>query len=170
MTPAIDLSNRPGARQSGVGLIEILIAVLVVSIGFLGMAALQSRALSNNNSAMTRSMATIASYSILDGMRIDQAGVAAGNYDDTEITVTAIGHDGVVTCSGVSSGGLAGENLGNWCDELGQLVGPGTVGRITHEGGGNYEIEVEFDDSRGTGGNESIGGTASQTIVTKAKL
>ncbi|HER34421.1 MAG TPA: type IV pilus modification protein PilV, partial [Halothiobacillaceae bacterium] len=44
--------------QVGVGLIEVLIAVLVLSIGFLGMAALQTKALSNNNSAMDRTQAT----------------------------------------------------------------------------------------------------------------
>ncbi len=164
MTPATDHPAAPGARQSGVGLIEILIAVLVLSIGLLGMAALQSKALSNNNSAMTRSMATIASYSILDGMRIDQAGVTAGNYDGAEVTVTAVDHDGDATCTGVDGGGLTVVNLGNWCDELGRLVGPGTIGRVTHEGGGNYVIEVEFDDSRGTGGVED------QVITTQAKL
>ena len=56
-------------HQQGVGLIEVLIAVLVVSIGFLGVAALQVYTLSTNNSAMARSMTTVASYSILDAMR-----------------------------------------------------------------------------------------------------
>ncbi|MGH7083198.1 MAG: prepilin-type N-terminal cleavage/methylation domain-containing protein, partial [Acetobacteraceae bacterium] len=33
-------------HQNGVGMLEVLIAVLIVSIGFLGMAALHARALS----------------------------------------------------------------------------------------------------------------------------
>ena len=52
-------------------MIEVLVAVLVLSIGFLGMAALQAMSLSTNNSAMARSLATINAYSILDSMRAD---------------------------------------------------------------------------------------------------
>ncbi|WP_322521577.1 type IV pilus modification protein PilV [Guyparkeria halophila] len=154
LTPAI----RSAARQSGVGLIEILIAVLILSVGFLGMAALQSKALSNNNSAMARSMGTIASYSILDAMRIDPDGVEAGNYEGADVEVPANGN-----CA-VGGGDLAGVNLQNWCQELAELVGPGTTGTITALGGGNYRITIEFDDSRATGGEDA------ETLVTQAKL
>jgi type IV pilus assembly protein PilV len=155
-TPATPDSAR---RQTGVGLIEILVAVLVLSIGFLGMAALQSKALSNNNSAMARSMGTIATYSILDAMRIDPDGVDAGSYDDLEVTVKSdLSCEGVVT-----DGSLAAVNQQNWCDELGRLIGPGTVGRIEALDGGNYEIAIEFDDSRVSGGQTD------QTLVTRAK-
>ena len=73
-SPAALAARRIGRlhAQSGVGLIEVLVAVLVLSIGFLGIAALQAMSLSTNNSDMARSMATIASYSIMDAMRADQ--------------------------------------------------------------------------------------------------
>lgn len=160
-TPATPESAR---RQAGVGLIEILVAVLVLSIGFLGMAALQSKALSNNNSAMARSMGTIATYSILDAMRIDPDGVDAGSYDDLEVTVK-VNNDDDLTCDGVlTDGSLAAVNQQNWCTELGRLIGPGAVGRINALNGGNYEIAIEFDDSRASGGQTD------QTLVTRAKL
>ncbi len=151
-------------RQSGVGLIEVLIAVLVLSIGFLGMAALQTKALSNNNSAMVRSIGTIASYSILDAMRVDRAGVLAGNYDGLSVSVpsdwTAPGD-----CTGAGKGSaLTQANQNQWCDDLGSLMGPGTEGDITANGGGNYTITITFNDERATGGN------AGQTMITRAKL
>ncbi|MDP4549012.1 MULTISPECIES: type IV pilus modification protein PilV [unclassified Marinobacter] len=153
----------PG-RQSGVGLIEVLIAVLVLSIGFLGMAALQSKALSNNNSAMVRSIGTIASYSILDAMRVDLTGVRAGDYDNLKVTVPkdwAAPGD----CSGATKGSaLAQANQNQWCDDLGSLMGPGTQGDITANGGGNYTITITFNDERATGG------IAGQTMITRAKL
>lgn len=154
-----------GRRQAGVGLIEILVAVLVLSIGFLGMAALQTRALSNNNSAMARSMGTIASYSILDSMRIDQTGVQAGDYNGYGVTVPATWSN-PGDCAGVTTtgGALAQANQVQWCDDLGSLVGPGTQGQITALGGNNYRITVTFDDERATGG------AADQTIITQAKL
>jgi len=152
-------------RQTGVGLIEILVAVLVLSIGFLGMAALQTKALSNNNSAMARSMGTIASYSILDAMRLDPNGEAAGDYDGYSVTVPATWSD-PGDCAGVTTAGsaLAQANQVQWCDDLGSLVGPGTQGQISAQGNGNYEITITFDDQRASGG------AAAQTIITQAKL
>lgn len=158
-------------------MIEVLIAVLVLSIGFLGMAALQSKALSNNNSAMARSMGTIASYSILDAMRLDPDGVEAGTYNDVTITVPDDDADrwssagdpddwsDTGDCDGVSNAaGLTGGNLDQWCNELARLVGPGTSGTITAVGGGNYRITITFNDERATGGEQD------QPIVTQAKL
>jgi len=150
--------------QSGVGLIEVLIAVLVLSIGFLGMAALQSKALSNNNSAMVRSIGTIASYSILDAMRVDLAGVRAGDYDNYTVTVPDTwGEPG--DCAGLGQGSaLTRTHQNQWCDDLGSLMGPGTQGEIVSNGGGNYTITITFNDERATGG------AAAQTMITRAKL
>ena len=150
-------------RQTGVGLIEVLIAVLVLSIGFLGMAALQSKALSNNNSAMVRSIGAIATYSILDAMRIDRAGVQAGDYDGVTITVPT-DWDEPGDCTGGSGSAMAKANQRQWCDDLGSLMGPGTKGQITANGGGNYTITITFNDERATGG------ATGQTMITRAKL
>jgi type IV pilus assembly protein PilV len=154
-------------RQAGVGLIEILVAVLVLSIGFLGMAALQTKALSNNNSAMARSMGTIASYSILDAMRVDPDGVDAGDYDGYSVTVPATWSqpgDCVGAAVPTTGSALTQASQQQWCDDLGSLVGPGTQGQITALGGRNYRITVTFNDQRASGGS------AAQTIITQAKL
>lgn len=144
--------------QHGVGLIEILIAVLVLSIGFLGMAALQAKSLSTNNSAMTRSMATIATYSILDAMRVDRTNALAGAYNGT-ITANA--------CP-TSTSTLAQSQLTTWCNT--QLAGnlgalSTTKGIINCQATGDCTITVQFDDSRG-----GPGGLAAQTVITKAML
>ncbi|MBN2871839.1 MAG: type IV pilus modification protein PilV [Halothiobacillaceae bacterium] len=147
--------------QVGVGLIEVLIAVLVLSIGFLGMAALQTKALSNNNSAMDRTQATIASYSILDSMRADRSNALAGNYD---ATVT------VGSCTG-NSGTLAEVQLDHWCTGSGNAppdglaaLGDGTTGEVDCDGNGICEITVTFDDDKATGGSNA------QEVVTRARL
>jgi type IV pilus assembly protein PilV len=146
-------------RQSGIGMIEVLIAVLVVSIGFLGMAALQAKALSTNNSAMARSMATVASYSILDAMRADADGVNAkkGAYNTT---VTANG------CTG-PGGSLADFQLNAWCVELGDTLGAvaSTTGTINCSNVGDCTVTIQFDDSRA-----GAGGSDKQQVVTRAGL
>lgn len=160
--------------QRGVGLIEVLIAVLVLSIGFLGIAALQTKSLASNNSALMRTQASIAAYSMFDAMRADRAAALTGNYNGT-ITAGA--------CP-TTSGTLAQTQLRNWClgfdpanppqgntaftaaspppaTLLGGLaiLGAGSTGVINCLGTGgtatasNCSIAVTFNDNAATGVN-----------------
>jgi type IV pilus assembly protein PilV len=67
-------------RQQGFTLLEVLIALLVLSIGLLGLAALQTTSLRSNQMASMRTTATQLAYDISDRMRANPAGVAAGEY------------------------------------------------------------------------------------------
>jgi type IV pilus assembly protein PilV len=151
--------GRPVA-QCGVGLIEVLIAVLLLSIAFLGIAALQATSLSTNNSAMARSMATVASYSILDAMRADVALASKGGYNtDTPLKASA--------CPDAGSS-LASVQLHDWCNQLGQALGQSatTTGAISCTGSaGECVVTITFDDSRA-----GKGGSATQQVVTKGML
>jgi type IV pilus assembly protein PilV len=66
---------------SGFTLIEMLIALLIVTIGLLGMAGLQAYSLKNNVSAYHRSQANNRVYEILDLMRANRPAALAGAYD-----------------------------------------------------------------------------------------
>ena len=145
--------------QRGVGLIEVLVAVLVLSIGFLGMAALQAKSLSNNNSAMARSMATIAGYSILDAMRADVAAASNGAYN-TSAPLKAN------ACPAADST-LVKTQLNDWCSQLGATLGKSdtTTGAISCAGvRGDCTITITFDDSR------AGKGASNQVVVTKGML
>ncbi|WP_116812972.1 type IV pilus modification protein PilV [Steroidobacter cummioxidans] len=66
-------ANRISVReQAGVGLIEVLIALLVLSIGMLGMAGLQMWSLQSNQGAMERGMAVMQTHTIADAMRANR--------------------------------------------------------------------------------------------------
>ena len=152
-----------GRRQSGIGMLEVLIAVLVVSIGFLGMAALQAKALSTNNSAMARSMATVASYSMLDAMRTDLTATEAGAYN-TASPMAA----NACPAQGTS---LSSVQLSQWCSQLGAALGAtaSTKGSITCSNTGLCTITITFDDSR-AGKAGTTGSTGTQTVKTVAQL
>jgi type IV pilus assembly protein PilV len=160
------LSGRRGfpakARQQGVGLIEVLIAVLILSIGFLGIAAMQARSLSTNNSAMARSLATISSYSILDAMRADLSNAVSGSYNGTYTANSC-------PAAGTS---LVNAQLAQWCSQLGASLGASssTSGKIACAAANgtntaNCTITIQFDDSRA-----GVGGTANQKVITQALL
>ena len=157
-TPARSGPFRQPSAQAGVGMIEVLVAVLVLSIGFLGMAALQAMSLSTNNSAMARSLATINAYSILDSMRADIANAKTGSYNTT------------VTADSCPAAGttLATQQINGWCQSLGAALGAvaGTTGAINCSSTGACTITISFDDSR-SGGNL---GSNTQTFTTEAML
>lgn len=152
----------PVARtQAGVGLIEVLVAVLVLSIGFLGIAALQARSLSMNNSAMSRSVATIASYSILDAMRADLASAQNGAYTGT-VKGNACPTDTTT---------LANTQLGLWCKQLAAGLGAAasTTGTISYAAATNsYTVTVSYDDSKSKSAAADTNST--QTVTTVAML
>lgn len=157
LTRKITVARR--GQQHGVGLIEVMVAVLVLSVAFLGIAALQAMSLSANNTAMARSMATIASYSILDAMRADSSNAAGGSYNtDTALKASSCPTD---------TSTLANSQLVQWCGLLGNTLGAAatTTGSINCTSLGDCTITISFVDVRkGADGNKQ------QTVTTRAML
>jgi len=155
--PASSKLRAPRPHQAGVGLIEVLVAVLVLSLGVLGIAALQTRALSNNGSTMALSMATVASYSILEAMRADKTSALGGSYSGT-IAANSCPAAGTSQSSWV---------LNNWCTK--QLaaylpaVSSTTAVIACTAANGSCTVTIQFDDSR-------AGGSATQQVKTTAGL
>jgi len=63
--------DRPGRRdrQSGIGMIEVLVTLFIVSVGFLNMAALQTTAKRSNFDAVQRTTAVMLAHDIVERMR-----------------------------------------------------------------------------------------------------
>lgn len=64
-------------------LVEVLVALLVLSIGLLGIAALQTTGLRSTQTAGARSQAVMLSYDIIDRMRANRQDAINGVYDTT---------------------------------------------------------------------------------------
>lgn len=69
------------SKQQGVSLIEVLVAAVIIAIGLLGLAGLQTRSLQMNQSAHYRSQANVYAYKIIDAMRMDRNSARDGDYD-----------------------------------------------------------------------------------------
>ena len=152
------------SMQSGVGLIEVLVAVLVLSIAFLGVAALQAMSLSTNNSAMARSMATISSYSIIDAMRADFSAAKSGTYQRTGSSAVR------ANACPAASGSLANDQISVWCGQLGKALGAtantkGDINCTTVGDSVDCTVTITFDDSRA-----GVGGSSGQKVITRAML
>jgi type IV pilus assembly protein PilV len=71
----------PRRRHDGFTLIESLVALLVLSIGLLGVAAMQLSSLQANNGAFQRTQATFLAQDIADRMRANRRAALDGEYD-----------------------------------------------------------------------------------------
>ena len=67
--------------QDGFTLLEILVAIVVLSIGLLGLAGLQAVSLNNNQIAYYRAIASQQAYDMADRIRANLAGVNANAYN-----------------------------------------------------------------------------------------
>lgn len=125
-------------RSRGFTLIEVMVAIVVLSIGLLGLAGLLASGLKNSHSAYLRSQATWLAYDALDRMRANRGNALAGGYN------LALG-------AAPGGAGLAATDLGEWDAALTNTL-PAGDGSITVNGDRSVIIIVQWNDSRGTGG------------------
>lgn len=89
--------SRPRVAERGVGLVEVLVATVLVSIGLLTLASLQALSLKRSTSAALRTEAVGQSYDLLDRMRANRAQAIGGLYnlafDDTPSGSTLASND-----------------------------------------------------------------------------
>ncbi len=68
-------------KQQGITLIEVLVALVILSIGLLGIAGLQAQSMRMNHGAYVRTQAIIIAGDIMDRLRIDRLDALKGDYN-----------------------------------------------------------------------------------------
>lgn len=101
--------------QRGVGLIEVMVTVLILSTSLLALAALQKRSLQFNHEAYLHSQANILAYDMIDRIRLN-----TDNFMDYQLLFT----------DDPSGSSLADEDMAAWQSRVGALL-PGGEGSIT---------------------------------------
>lgn len=130
------------ALARGFAMVEVLVAVVVLSFGLLGLAGLQASSLRNSASALQRSIATFYAADMADRLRANPAGRIAGGYDD----VSAIPADPGCLSSGCTALEMAQYDAYDWGTKLAADL-PGGLGRVA-AAAGQYTITVLWDDER----------------------
>ncbi|MEI7515919.1 MAG: type IV pilus modification protein PilV [Betaproteobacteria bacterium] len=80
-TPLPPHHTHAARRQRGVGLAEVLIAVLILSVGLVGLSLLQGRVLKSTHSSMQRTEALTLLNSLMESMRANRVEAVAGLYN-----------------------------------------------------------------------------------------
>ena len=140
-------------RNRGFTLIEVLIAVVVMSIGLLGLAGLQATGMRNNHTAYLRSQATVLVYDIVDRMRATRSRTVA-NLGQLSSYVAGIGESpsGSTDCSAnfCSAAQMANYDLAQWKAVLAQALplGDGSVAVNVNGSIVTVTVAVQWDEDR----------------------
>lgn len=146
-------------NSKGFTIIEVLVAMAILSFGVLSLGVLQLTALQNTQGGYLRSQATILAYDIVDSMRANIPAVSAGDY---QITFGA-GTPATVDCYGAgadcSTDQLASSDLNRWRTVLSNYL-PGGNGQVgTADIGDTTQVTVSItwvDPYSVASGNEQI--------------
>jgi type IV pilus assembly protein PilV len=127
---------------SGFSLIEVLVALVVLSVGLLGLAALQSNAVGFNRDAYLRSQATILAYDIADRMRANRQEAVNGSYNSVFATT-------LPACNAAVAGTVVQQDIAAWRRALVCAL-PAGNGQIAWDQPSEIlTVTVRWDESRG---------------------
>jgi type IV pilus assembly protein PilV len=179
--------KRPGntSRTRGFTLVEVLVSLVILSIGLLGIAKLMLFSSHSNDSAYLRSQATDLAYQMLDNMRANtaQAVVPLGPY--TTALTDAAADPGFTCIAAAACANLALYDVYQWKLRLNANSGVIPAGGVTPIGalpngqgsvatalvGGQtmITIVVQWDDSVAQN-TLNLGATATQSITLESLL
>jgi len=125
----------------GFSLIEVLVALLVTSVGLLGLASLQITGMKYNHNAYLRSEATFLAKDLVERMRANRVAALNGDYD-TAFADAAPG-----------AGSLASTDLSDWKGAVGSVLPAGEGSASVN--GRIVSVSLRWDDARGEGGSEN---------------
>lgn len=127
-------------RQAAFTLIEVLIAMVVLSIGLLGLASLQAAGMRSNNSAYMRSQASVLAYDIADRIRANRTA------DYLSALPNGTQNAACLSTPGCNLASMAQNDIFEWQTAIGITLPLGT-GTITLANG-VYTISITWDDDR----------------------
>ena len=135
-------NNRIGQVQRGFSLIEVLIALIIMSVGMLGIAGLYVQSMQAGRTSMLRHNAVTLAGDVADRIRSNpRAGIAYADADGADSGCV----NGTVNCTELE---MAAHDIFLWQDQATETMPNGLV-TITVDDSvspSNYTIEVSWDE------------------------
>ncbi len=145
-------------RHRGFGMIEVLVTMVILSIGLLGLTGLQLTSLRAAQVAQYRTQVTWLAYDMADRMRANVAGVTAGAYDNPDPVEFAV----CLSIDGCTPAQMAQHDAFEWNEAIAAALPQGTgvvcldstpddgtpAAPACDGGGTTYAIKIWWDDDR----------------------
>lgn len=146
------------ARQSGMGMIEVLVALLVLAIGLFGVLSMQTKGLQMNQAGYYQSQAMFLAQDIIERIRANRG--AALDYYNTLGTTPALSTNCETDTATCTPQQMATSDLYYWVVKGVQNLLPSGEGQVivTSAGGagGLYQVDIQIKyviGKLGSGGN-----------------
>ncbi|MBV8806756.1 MAG: type IV pilus modification protein PilV [Sinobacteraceae bacterium] len=127
-------ATRHRPHDTGFSLVEVMVALVVMSVGLLGIAKMQGLALSNTTTSRMRSLVALEAASLASTMRADRTYwsevTADPNVAISGGTVTSTGDTNLVAatnCPSCTPAQIAMNDLGEWATELSSVASVATA-------------------------------------------
>lgn len=138
-------------KYAGFSLIEVLIALVVLSVGLLGLAGLQATSLRNNQSAYLRSQATQLAYDMADRIRANQSD-NKNLANSTYVTILPVNAVIQSDCASVGTSCtaevMAQNDLYQWGQDIVNTLPSGTGSITVNAATQIFTVTVNWDDNR----------------------
>ena len=140
-------------QQQGFSIIEVLISVLVISIGLLGMAGLQTTGIQQSHNSYLKTQASMLAYDMADRMRSNLQGVADGRYNSIDSSSSPVGSEPTCVTDGnpCTAQQMAQSDVYNWTnpDAEGSIGATLPLGQgMVANDSGVFTITVLWDENR----------------------
>ena len=153
---------RLSRRQTGFSLIEVMIAILVLGVGLLGFAMLQTMNLRFTQSANYRTQATNLAYDLLDQMRANRH--LANQYVGATFAPGAITN---IACSRpTGAAATVANNIARWQCQVARTLGPTASAGVNYANGGDVTVTISWGDQRW----DQVAPDATTAFVVRSRL
>lgn len=171
-------------RQTGVTLLEVLIALIVFSIGLIGVAGILVISLKSNQVAFQRTQSTFIAQSFADRLRFNTIGVWNGGYANLSCATPPAIPPACTSAAPCTTAQLAVRDFGEFCAALTDHLPAGTgtivcarpvgaptppasmvLGRAPYDGTCTISVSWTEQARDGEGGADVDTGTRTQTLT-----
>lgn len=147
------------ARQRGFSLIEVMVAILILGVGLLGFALLQTMNVRFTKSAQQRTIATTLAYEVIDLMRIQRAAGNLGAYNG----VTFDEFEGLDTGDCPRDEDASTDaNIERWMCQVRTAL-PDGAAQIVLDAAGNVQVDIRWGDANWSEDEAAVNTTFSLT-------
>ncbi len=143
-------------QQTGSSLIEVLVTMIIVSLGLLGQAGLMAVSSKANNTAFMRSQATLLSYDILERLRLNRSLAISGQFN------IQYASNGSSPSGSIMGTAIQEIELKDWKANIEQALSAGD-GSVNVDGSGNVTISIRWSEIAKGVGDGSINPTVFNT-------
>ncbi len=138
-------------QNQGFSMLEMMIALLVLSIGLIGLASLQARGQQFNHAAYVRTQAAFLAYDIMDRMRSNSDSLSDnGNADDGGYVLKKGECPDTLDCGGESCTptDMVRYDLAQWCNSLASTLPLGQGEIKWNKTDGLYTVDIYWVEDR----------------------